>query len=73
MPDVVVKVKTFQDWLNTSRQDLIDHTEVFAAAFLKYTNMPPDKVVMMVEQRIVDNKIQQVIWFEEKKEGESHG
>jgi hypothetical protein len=55
------------DSLRMMRNDLNTHVEMFSAAYLKMTQLPPDKVVMKVKQEITMAGLMQTIWFEEKK------
>jgi len=48
--------------------NLHQHIEEFAAAFMKHTNLPPDRIVMKVQTSADTNGYTQTIWFEERKE-----
>ena len=62
MDDEMAISKTVLDMQDNLRQ----HMEEFAAAFCKYTNLPPDRVVMMIEQKYTERGFVQKVWFEEK-------
>ena len=47
--------------------DLSRHIEEFAAAFMRYTNLPPDRVVMYHQVIYRGEEIVNKIWFEERR------
>jgi hypothetical protein len=51
---------------NNLIMQLNQHIEEFASAFAKRTDLPPDKIVMIVQQKITENGLELRIWFEEK-------
>ena len=60
------------DTISGRRLDMINslnlHIEEFAAAFMKHTNLPPDRVVMKVKITADITGYTQTIWFEECEE-----
>ena len=55
------------DSIAMANMHLQAHIEEFAAAFLKHTELSPDKVVMKVMQSYDNGNITLNIWFEKRK------
>ena len=57
----------YTDVMKLPQKQLQEHIEEFACAFAKHTGLPPDKIVMKVEQFFEGTKYIQNIWFEKKE------
>jgi hypothetical protein len=63
-------IDPFSSFRQKSLDQLREHIEMYAAAFLKATNLSPDKVVMMSTMGFDEHgDYVQKIWFEERKDG----
>jgi len=47
-------------------EDIIQHMELFACAFAKITQLPPDRIVMCQTTEYRNGNLISKIWFEER-------
>lgn len=55
----------FDDFIHSIDVEISKHIEEYAAAFIMYTKLPPDRVVMIFHPDISTGRYR--LWFEERK------
>jgi len=61
-----IPIGRIEDQLRMNNDEAHKHMEEFACAFLKYTELPPDQVEMIMTATYGDNAVQTVIYFQKR-------
>lgn len=67
---VTIRDNGLHEWLKGIKERFSDHLEMYAAAYLKETDIPPSEAVMVVTTTYKDRKIIQEITFKRKQESD---